>query len=501
VADAVVIGAGPNGLAAACRLQRAGLKVLLIEANNRPGGALWTEETTLPGHLHDVGAAFVAFSDSPAFAELDLQRFGLRYARAELDSAHPGPDGTCPAIGADVDATAPLFGADADRWRALVRFHRKLEPKMLRFLGPLPVIWPAIAMGPISGTRLARAFLSRPAAWAERTFQTDAARRVVPAMGLHVDVGPDDRFGMPTCWMLAFRATTAGFAVPLGGARSIARAMVADFDAHGGEILYGSRVERIVVRDGTAAAVVVNGREIDVGRFVLADTSAPSLFLDLLGPEHVGRWATFGMRRARPGWGTFKVDFALSREVPWAVEPAYRSAVVHVGDSLDDLRRFTAQVRAGELPDRPYLVVGQQSLVDPSRAPEGRQSLYVYTHVPSSLDPEKYPGGWPAWREQMADRVQQRIEDLAPGLWSRVMARSIQDPTQLEAMSSNLVGGDLGGGSNRWSRQLFFRPLWPWYRYRTPVPNVYLASSYAHPGPGIHGLCGWNAAGVALETI
>lgn len=497
----MVIGAGPNGLVAAARLARSGMKVRVLEATDRPGGAAWTAETTLPGFHHDVGAGFVAFRDSPAFLGLDLQARGLRFGLGEIESAHPAPDGTCPVVARDVDLAAPTFGVDADAWRALHQFHARIDRELLAFLGPLPQIAPAWRMGPIDGFRLLGAFARSSGGFARRTFATEAGRRVIPSMGLHVDVGPDDPFGMPLCWMLAMRATTAGFAVPLGGMASVSRAVIADLDAHGGAVRTGARVDRIVVQRGRAVGVMLTGGErIDVRHAVLADTSAPALYLRLLERAHVPKFVIGAMRRFRQGWGTFKLDFALDGPVPWTAPAAARAAVVHLGDSVDDLARFTAQVRRGELPDHPYLVIGQQSLVDPTRAPEGRHTLYVYTHVPPTLDPARYPGGWAAWRERLADVVVERIEALAPGFRSRVLQRAIQDPEDLERTSANLVGGDLGGGSNTWDRQLVFRPVFPYFRYRTPVPNVLLCSSYAHPGAGVHGMCGWNAAGMLPDV-
>jgi phytoene dehydrogenase-like protein len=240
---------------------------------------------------------------------------------------------------------------------------------------------------------------------------------------------------------------------------------------------------------------LAEGEEIHA-RVVLADTDVAALLLDLVEQAHVpARIARF-MQRFPRGWGTFKVDWALDGPVPWAVEAARESAVVHAGDSIDDLSRFTAQVRAGALPDHPYLVVGQQSLVDPSRAPAGGHTLWAYTRVPAA--PE---GGWPAQADRMADRIDARIEGLAPGFRARVLARRTVTPSQLQAMDANLVGGDLGGGSNAWHRQLLFRPVFPYFRYRMPVRGLYLCSSYAHPGAGVHGMCGFNAARQVLKDL
>jgi phytoene dehydrogenase-like protein len=252
----------------------------------------------------------------------------------------------------------------------------------------------------------------------------------------------------------------------------------------------------VVVHDDRALAVRLAAGEEIATRAVLADTDVAALLLDLVDRALVpGRVVRF-MRRYPRGWGTFKVDWALDGPVPWSVEAARESAVVHAGDSLDDLSRFTAQVRSGALPDHPYLVIGQQSLVDPGRAPERCQTLWAYTRVPSVI-----AGGWATHVEEFADRIDARIEALAPGFRARILARRAVSPEQLHAMDANLVGGDLGGGSNAWHRQLLFRPLFPYFRYRMPVRGLYLCSSYAHPGAGVHGMCGYNAAQRLLKDL
>jgi phytoene dehydrogenase-like protein len=213
----------------------------------------------------------------------------------------------------------------------------------------------------------------------------------------------------------------------------------------------------------------------------------------MLPKRAIPGWLQRSMRRFRYGWGTFKMDWALTGPVPWRAEEARQSAVVHTGDSVADLIAFTRQVRAGHLPSNPYLVIGQQSLVDPSRAPPGGQTLWAYSRVPSELE-----GGWQHHREAFANRIEERIEALAPGFRRSILARAIHAPSDLEAMDENLVGGDLGGGSARLTQQLFFRPIFPYFRYRTPVRGVYLASASAHPGAGVHGACGFNAALAAI---
>jgi phytoene dehydrogenase-like protein len=296
--------------------------------------------------------------------------------------------------------------------------------------------------------------------------------------------------------MLGMTATTGGYAVPLGGSQSLANALVHCLSAYGGSLRLGARVTRVVIRNRRAAAVRLSSGEEIAAKVILADTDVGALILDLLNRDDVPSWVASFMRRYPRGWGTFKVDWALQSSVPWAVGPAGESAVVHAGDSIEDLKRFTQQVRRGALPDNPYLVIGQQSLVDPTRAPPGCHTLWAYTHVPSKLD-----RGWAEAEEKFGDRIDARIESLAPGFRSRILARRVVSPDRLEAMNPNLVGGDLGGGSSAWHRQLLFRPMFPYFRYRMPVNGLYLCSSYAHPGAGVHGMCGYNAAKQVLTDL
>ncbi len=481
-------------------LARSGRKVLVLERHpTRAGGAVASEEATLPGFVHDVGAAFFPFSRvSPAFAALDLEGAGVEWAKAPLQSCHPAPDGTAATLSTDDDETADSFGgADGDAWRRQMAWHRRVEPRLIdALLGPLPALRPLMRLLPVDLLRFAAVALSSAAGFAARRFRSEAARRVLPGLGLHADVGPDDRFGAALGYMLATSAATTGNVVPVGGAGAITAALLRRLTDAGGEVRLGAEARRILLRDGRPVAVrLADGEEIPVRGPILADTDAVFLYQQLLVDARLSGRVRRRMDRFRRGWGTFKVDWALSGPVPWSHPDAARSAVVHAGDSVDDLRRFTAQVRAGDLPDHPYLVIGQQSLVDASRAPPGCHTLWAYSHVPSHL-----PEGWPARREAFADRVEARIEGLAPGFRERIRARRIVTPPDLEAFDPNLVGGDLGGGTNAWTNQLVFRPVFPYFRYATPVPGVYLCSSYAHPGGGVHGMCGFNAAHAALRA-
>jgi phytoene dehydrogenase-like protein len=495
--DAIIVGAGPNGMVAAATLARHGWSVLLLEAKSRPGGALYSEERTLPGYVHDVGAAFFPFAEfSPAFRSLDLDGTALQWRNAPIETCHPAPDGSSISISRDVDRSVQSFGRDGPAWEKLSRWQRAMGERLVNALtGSLPGVRPAWRLGLWNMLKLALAGMRTSAAYSHHRFVTEAARRVIPALSLHVDLGPNDFSGTGVGLVLALLASSSGFRVPVGGARSLTQALLRRFEEAGGTVRLNTHVNRVLVRERRAVAVTTeSGDEIAAARAVLLDVGAPALFCKLLPESEVSWWVRRSMRRFRYGWGTFKMDWALNGPVPWRCAEARESAVVHAADSIEDMQKFTREVRSGELPNNPYLVIGQQSLADASRAPAGRHTLWAYTHVPSRL-----AVSWAAAQEAFADRVEERIEGLAPGFRELIRGRAIASPSDLEKMDENLVGGDLGGGSAHFDHQLFFRPMFPYFRYRMPVRGLYLCSASTHPGAGVHGACGLNAAQAALR--
>src|SRR5262249_53688760 len=289
------------------------------EAKGRPGGAVYSQEFTLPGYLHDVGAAFFPFADSPAFRHLDLAGAGLRWGNARHESCHPAPDGSCATIARYVDFTVASFGPDGPAWRRLADWRQRLGDRLAAaLLAPLPALGPALRLGPLNGLRLALAGLRSPAGLARHLFQTEAARRIIPGLALHVDLGPEDFAGAGLGLVLALLAASPGFRVPLGGARALTEALLRPLGESGGELMLGQHAAEVLVRGRRAVGVRTGrGDEFRARRAVLADVGAPALYLRLLRPRHVPGWVRAAIRRFRYGWGTFKMDWALAGPVPW----------------------------------------------------------------------------------------------------------------------------------------------------------------------------------------
>ncbi|HEX2849196.1 MAG TPA: NAD(P)/FAD-dependent oxidoreductase [Acidimicrobiales bacterium] len=512
--DAVVIGSGPNGLVAANLLVDHGWSVVVLEAVDEPGGAVKSKELVEPGFVNDEFSAFYPLAAaSKVIGGLHLEDHGLRWRRAPLVLAHPSSDGSCPYLSTDIEETAGALEAcapgDGEAWRTLYqRYERVREGLLGALLTPFPAI-PALArlvgaLRPSELLRFARFGVLSMRRLGEESFSGEASTRLLAGNGLHADFSPDHSLGGFFAWLLTSLGQDVGYPVPEGGAGNLARAMVRRLESRGAEIRCSTPVTRVVIRDGRAVAVVTaDGTEIGASRAVVADVPAPALFLDLVGAEHLSPALVADVRRFDWDWATVKVDWTLDAPIPWEAEPARRAGTVHVIDSLDRMTIATAQLAAKRVPDRPFLIVGQQSMTDPTRQPAGKETAWAYTHVPRHIVEDAGGQGiGDAWSERdtelMADRMEAEIERLAPGFRGLVRGRHVFTPVSLEQANPSLVRGAINGGTAQLHQQLVFRPVPGLARAETPIRGLYLGSSSAHPGGGVHGACGSNAARAAI---
>jgi len=515
--DAVVIGAGPNGLVAANILADRGWSVSVHEAAPEPGGAVRSSELIEAGFVNDLFSAFYPFAFvSPAITSLHLEDYGLRWCRAPLVLAHPAADGTCAVLSTDLDETAASLDAgyagDGDAWRRLYdRWTRLRDPLLAALFTPTPPIGASARLAwcawPDGWTRVARFALLSARRMGEEEFGSDAARRLLAGSALHADLSPEAVLGGFFAWVMCGLGQDLGWPVPEGGSGRLTAALVARLRARGGEVVCDSPVERIIVRDRRAVAVRTRGDDVRATRAVLADVDAPSLYLNLLGPEHLSSKVIDDVRRFVWDNATVKVDWNLDRPIPWSSEPARRAGTVHVADSVDALTESTSALARGLVPAAPFLIMGQQSMTDPSRMPAGAETAWAYSHVPREIrgdaaDELRNVGDRSTFDrsglERFADRMQREVERLAPGFGASVRGRHVMGPGDLEARNANLVGGAIGAGTSQLYQQLVFRPVPGLGRPETPIRGLYLASASAHPGGGVHGACGANAARVAV---
>jgi phytoene dehydrogenase-like protein len=513
--DAVVIGSGPNGLVAANLLADAGWDVEVLEAAAVPGGAVRTSELTEPGFLHDEFSAFHPLAAaSPAIRALELERFGLRWAQAPLALAHPDRDGSCAVLSRRLEETAASLDAfapgDGDAWVSLYSQWERIGDALLdAMVTPFPPVWAGArivaGIGRGEFVRFLRAMLLPIRRFAEEHFQGDGGPRLIGGNALHTDLTADSALGGFYGWLLSCLGQDIGFPCPEGGAGELTRALVERLESSGGRVRCDAAVERISVRGGRAVgAVLGDGEPIPARHAVLADVSAPALYLQLLAREHVPRRTLDDIERFHWDHATVKVDWALHGPIPWTAIDARRAGVVHVGGSLDELALQATELARHLIPARPFLVLGQYAPIDPSRAPPGQETAWAYTHVPQQVRGDA--GGDLSGRWDAADtdafvaRMEDQVEALAPGFGDLVRARHVHTPRTLEAANSNLVGGAVGGGTAQLHQQLVFRPVPGYARPETAVPGLYLASASAHPGGGVHGAPGAIAARAVLNA-
>jgi phytoene dehydrogenase-like protein len=470
-ADAVVVGAGPNGLAAAVELARAGRSVHVIERERSIGGGTRTAELTLPGFRHDVCSAVHPLAlGSPFLAQLGLERHGLELAFAEVEFAHPLDDGGAVALWREVAGTAAGLGVDGDAYAALIGPLARGWPRLAQFvLAPLGTV----PRNPVLAARFGLSALRSAAGLASAHFKGERARALLAGAAAHA-IQPlcapgTAAFGL----VLLALGHAVGWPVARGGSQAITDALRAELELLGGTVETGRAVRSL--SDVPASA-----------RAVLFDTS-PIALISICGDRLPARYRA-SLARFRYGPGVFKLDYALSAPVPWRAAECRAAGTVHVGGTFEQIAASELTVARGGHPQRPYVLVAQQSIVDPSRAPADKHTLWAYCHVPNGSTVD------------MTEAVETQIERFAPGFRDCVLARAVRGPAQLEAENPNYVGGDINAGAAT-LLQTFARPAPRWCPHATPNPRIFLCSASTPPGGGVHGMCGYHAARAALRRV
>jgi phytoene dehydrogenase-like protein len=464
--DAVVVGSGPNGLAAAITLARAGRSVLVLEANETLGGGSRSAELTLPGFVHDICSAIHALAKaSPCFAELPLHEHGLEFVESPAPLAHPLDDGSAVVLERSVSETAAGLGPDADEYgklmAPLVEGADRLQPFLLGYR-PIP-------RRPIFTARFGLKALRSAVGFAKR-FEGDRAKALFAGLSAHsiqdLRRSPTASFGL----VLALFGHAYGWPLVRGGSQQLADALASYLRSLGAQIELGRRVESI--------------DELPKARVVMLAVT-PRQLIRLAGHRLPGRYLR-ALRRYRYGPGVFKVDWALDGPVPWAAESCARAGTIHLGGTLDEIAASEAATARGEVAERPFVLAAQQSRFDESRAPAGKHVLWAYCHVPNGSTVD------------MTERIEAQVERFAPGFRDLIVGRSAWGPAEVERHNENYLGGDINGGVQD-LRQLYTRPLIRLNPYSTPLDGVYICSSSTPPGGGVHGMCGYWAARSALE--
>lgn len=469
--DAIVVGAGPNGLTAAVMLAQAGLSVTVYEAADTVGGSARTEELTLPGFRNDpCSAVHPLGAGSPAFTELGLERYGLEWVHPDIPLAHPFPDGSAAVLARSVAETADSLGADGDTYEALLGPFRgrwnQIAPDILR--APLsafprePVLYACFGL-----------LSALPVSVLAQAFSTERGRGLLAGMAGHVTARLSSPLSSGAALMFALAAHDVGWPFARGGTQAISDALAALLTSLGGTIQTSHPVRRL--------------DELPAARAYLLDID-PGQAAAVAGDRLPGWFAGRFLRHYQHGPAVFKIDYALSGPVPWTAPEARRAGTVHLGATIGEIGSALAAVHDGRVPGPPFLIAAQPSVFDPTRAPAGSHVFWVYGQVPSH------------WNEDATGMVEKQIERFAPGFSDLVLARTVSTPADIERRNPNNVGGDIAGGRTDGLR-LIFRPTPSPIPYLTPDPAVFLCSSATPPGPGVHGMCGYHAARWALRRV
>ncbi len=483
--DAIVVGAGHNGLVAANRLADAGWSTLVLEAAGEPGGAVRSQDgLTEPGFVSDRFSAFYPLGyASPALRALRLHEHGLRWVRSEVALAHPGADGRCALLSTDLEETIASLDAfapgDGEAWRALYGLWERVGGGLLAALmTPFPPVRAGGRIVRALGSRrelgrFARLGLLPVRRLAEETFAGAGGGWLLAGNAAHTDLTPETAGSGMFGWLLTGLGQQVGFPVPQGGSGKLIEALVRRLQAAGGELRCDHDAQRIEIRGGRA--VGVDG--IGARRAVLADTTAQALYMELLPRDAVPAHVFDDLARQQLDNGTVKLDWALDAPIPWTAAGARRAGTVHVADGMNGLTRAAADLAQRSFPARPFLLLGQYSMVDPSRCPVGKEVAWAYTHVPEGVR-----------SQDVAAAMEAEVERLAPGFGALGRARHV----------TTLPAGAVNHGTAQLHQQLVFRPVPGLGRPETPIRGLYLASAAAHPGGGVHGGPGANAARAAL---
>lgn len=469
--DAIVVGAGPNGLTAAVTLARAGLRVQVHEGAETIGGGARTGELTLPGFRHDpCSAVHPLGAGSPVLRALGLERHGLTWVHPDLPLAHPFPDGSAAILARSMTGTARSLDGDGGTYLRLMEpFAGRWDELAADVLRPPLASWPRhpVVYGCFG------LLAAQPAAVLARAFSGERARGLLAGLAGHVTAPLTSPVTGGIALMFALAAHEIGWPFPRGGTQAIPDALAALLASLGGQIETGHPVRTL--------------DELPRARAYLLDTS-PGHAAAIAGSRLPQWFAGFFLRRYRHGPAVFKIDYALSGPVPWAAPAARRAGTVHLGPSMAEIGAALRSAQRGRAPDPPFLITAQPSVFDPGRAPAGSHVFWVYAQVPNG------------WRGDLTGVIESRLERFAPGFRDLVLARAVTTPADLEARNPNNVGGDIAGG--RCDRlRLLLRPTPAPVPYATPNPEIYLCSSATPPGPGVHGMCGYHAAEAALRRV